>query len=709
MPWVWVMAFNTINILIPYLLIYNHGLIFSLAADDAANLTSLADKRVAAGFISIDCGMVGDPQYSKDNGVYYTSDIGFINTGTNMDVQVDYQSSHWPMYNTVRSFPDGSRNCYTLKPLQGKNTHYLIRARFHYGNYDGLNRKPRFDLYIGVNYWATVKFISVENKPFYEIIYTSPVDLIYVCLVNTGSGTPFISGLELRPLNNSIYKSPKGALAFYLRLDAGISVTDTDPLKGHYSSIKDDPYDRPWALANKLWASWDSLSSNASMNFSFTDAYELPPSVLKTAAIPEHGGDSLMFDWNYSSITGSYQVYWHFAEILKLGINDSREFSISMSGNFESGKISPEYGRPITVVSPVTQFDESQLKFNIMKTSNSTLPPILNALEIYKVLDLPASATYQKDVDAILNVKMNYTVPKDWQGDPCLPHAPWDGLNCSNSVDNHPPRIISLNLAHSGLTGDIPHSLSALTSLVYLNLSHNSLTGVIPDFLAELPSLRTIDLTSNNLVGRVPIALSKKKEDGSLNLSLEDNPGLCSSNSCKKKNPKKIAVILAATVSLIFIFVAIGVYYKYKQKKPASFIKQPSKLKIRGFTYSEVNHMTNNFQTIIGKGGSGVVYQGYLQDGTPVAVKMLSPSSTVSLKLFHTECELLTRFHHRNLVSLIGCCEEGTTMALIYEYLANGNLQQYLLDVEKNVKVLSWKKRLQIARDAAQDTIAHVD
>uniref|UniRef100_A0A803MM00 non-specific serine/threonine protein kinase n=1 Tax=Chenopodium quinoa TaxID=63459 RepID=A0A803MM00_CHEQI len=113
--------------------------------------------------------------------------------------------------------------------------------------------------------------------------------------------------------------------------------------------------------------------------------------------------------------------------------------------------------------------------------------------------------------------------------------------------------------------------------------------------------------------------------------------------------------------------------------------------------------MTNNFQTIIGKGGSGVVYQGYLQDGTPVAVKMLSPSSTVSLKLFHTECELLTRFHHRNLVSLIGCCEEGTTMALIYEYLANGNLQQYLLDVEKNVKVLSWKKRLQIARDAAQE------
>jgi serine/threonine protein kinase len=43
------------------------------------------------------------------------------------------------------------------------------------------------------------------------------------------------------------------------------------------------------------------------------------------------------------------------------------------------------------------------------------------------------------------------------------------------------------------------------------------------------------------------------------------------------------------------------------------------------------------------------------------------------------QAQLLTIVHHRNLVSLIGYCDEGETKALIYEYMANGNLQQLLL------------------------------
>jgi len=43
------------------------------------------------------------------------------------------------------------------------------------------------------------------------------------------------------------------------------------------------------------------------------------------------------------------------------------------------------------------------------------------------------------------------------------------------------------------------------------------------------------------------------------------------------------------------------------------------------------------------------------------------------------QAQLLTIVHHRNLVSLIGYCNEGEIKALIYEYMANGNLQQQLL------------------------------
>ncbi|XP_056175271.1 probable LRR receptor-like serine/threonine-protein kinase At4g29180 [Syzygium oleosum] len=104
--------------------------------------------------------------------------------------------------------------------------------------------------------------------------------------------------------------------------------------------------------------------------------------------------------------------------------------------------------------------------------------------------------------------------------------------------------------------------------------------------------------------------------------------------------------------------------------------------KNRQFTSTEVTRITENFETVIGEGGFGKVYFGKLDDGTEVA------------------SQLLMVVHHRNLVSLIGFCEEFENMALIYEYMSNGNVQQHLS--AKNPNVLSWSQRLQIAIDAAQ-------
>ncbi|MCI05470.1 receptor-like protein kinase [Trifolium medium] len=108
------------------------------------------------------------------------------------------------------------------------------------------------------------------------------------------------------------------------------------------------------------------------------------------------------------------------------------------------------------------------------------------------------------------------------------------------------------------------------------------------------------------------------------------------------------------------------------------------KSKHQAFSYTEILNITDNFKTIIGEGGFGKVYVGILQDHTQVAVKLLSPSSMQGYKEFQSEAQLLTVVHHRNLVSLIGYCDEGEIKALIYEYMVNGNLQQ-LLSV-----VLAW-------------------
>ena len=89
-----------------------------------------------------------------------------------------------------------------------------------YGNYDNKNQIPVFDLYIGVNKWATVK----KEKFLCEIINVFSDEYIDVCLVNTGFGVPYISVLELRPLNNSIYLLKDGALRPFERYDIGAGI-----------------------------------------------------------------------------------------------------------------------------------------------------------------------------------------------------------------------------------------------------------------------------------------------------------------------------------------------------------------------------------------------------------------------------------------------------------------------------------------------------
>ena len=87
---------------------------------------------------------------------------------------------------------------------------------------------PEFKLYLGVEEWDTVKFNSSYHIFRTEIIYVTRTDEIYMCLVNTDSGTPFISALELRPIDNSIYnKTQSGSLVLFNRFNFGSQTNET--------------------------------------------------------------------------------------------------------------------------------------------------------------------------------------------------------------------------------------------------------------------------------------------------------------------------------------------------------------------------------------------------------------------------------------------------------------------------------------------------
>jgi serine/threonine protein kinase len=87
---------------------------------------------------------------------------------------------------------------------------------------------------------------------------------------------------------------------------------------------------------------------------------------------------------------------------------------------------------------------------------------------------------------------------------------------------------------------------------------------------------------------------------------------------------------------------------------------------VKAFTYREMAMATEKFNSSIeiGQGGYGKVYKGILADGTVVAIKRAQEGSLQGEKEFLTEIELLSRLHHRNLVSLIGYCDESGEQVL---------------------------------------------
>jgi hypothetical protein len=178
------------------------------------------------GFISIDCGAEED-YLDRNTGISYKTDKDFISTGKNMFVAPEYNLPT-RFKNSVRTFPEGKRNCYTLKPRQGKNQNYYVRAFFYYGNYDSKNQTQiKFDLYIGVNHWETVRVAEDMFTTYSDIIHYSVTDTIYVCLVNTGSGVPFINGLDLRFMNDSPYRTMNGSLLPRMQADLGSHQTQS--------------------------------------------------------------------------------------------------------------------------------------------------------------------------------------------------------------------------------------------------------------------------------------------------------------------------------------------------------------------------------------------------------------------------------------------------------------------------------------------------
>ncbi|KAK3232410.1 hypothetical protein Dsin_004291 [Dipteronia sinensis] len=104
---------------------------------------------------------------------------------------------------------------------------------------------------------------------------------------------------------------------------------------------------------------------------------------------------------------------------------------------------------------------------------------------------------------------------------------------------------------------------------------------------------------------------------------------------------------------------------------------------VNAFSYNELKTATNGFRSSnkIGEGGFGSVYKGRLEDGTVVAVKVLSVKSKQGEKEFVSELASMANICHQNLVKLHGGCIDGPSRILVYDYMENNSLMQTLLGI----------------------------
>uniref|UniRef100_M4DQI9 non-specific serine/threonine protein kinase n=1 Tax=Brassica campestris TaxID=3711 RepID=M4DQI9_BRACM len=121
------------------------------------------------------------------------------------------------------------------------------------------------------------------------------------------------------------------------------------------------------------------------------------------------------------------------------------------------------------------------------------------------------------------------------------------------------------------------------------------------------------------------------------------------------------------------------------------------------FTYEELAAATQGFSKdhLLGQGGFGYVHKGVLPNGKEIAVKSLKAGSGQGDREFQAEVDIISRVHHRHLVSLVGyCSNSGGQRLLVYEFLPNDTLEFHLHG--KTGTVMDWPTRLKIALGSAK-------
>ncbi|XVF68670.1 hypothetical protein PTKIN_Ptkin11bG0020100 [Pterospermum kingtungense] len=503
--------------------------------------------------VSIDCG--GSEVYADEYSNGWVGDDLYIQHGESFVVQSTKSVDR--AMTTLRVFTQRKKSCYSDSNDVFKGSKVLVRVSFFYGNYDGKSSPPSFDLQFDGNHWTTVE-TSSDEVVSYEAIYVPKLDTISVCVSQTSPNMfPFISAIEVRNLDSKMYGHLDSNRA--LMLTRRVAYGTKEIIRS-----TDDIYDRIWVPAiNK--GDFTVLTSDESIiEVSLDDGP--PQAVFQNAFATNSTSMSITLGTNLPTTEVPMYMNMYFSEVSVLDSTQKRSFELYIDGKPNSNPIIPVYGAAKEMYL-ANYTASSNTTFSLVASSDSTLPPLINALEVFTISDVLTDGTNSNDVEGLVSLQKEFTVLGDWGGDPCLPSPySWDWINCTSAST---PRVTALYLGSFGLSGFLP-DFSSMTALEIIDLHNNSLIGSIPDFLGTLPNLKQLNLADNGLSGSIPSSISKNSK---LKLVVTGNPDLCvSGKSCSTassgdspvfsssngKKKSKTPVILGTTIPIFLLLWVIG-------------------------------------------------------------------------------------------------------------------------------------------------------
>ncbi|KAK4283662.1 hypothetical protein QN277_000589 [Acacia crassicarpa] len=182
----------------------------------------------------------------------------------------------------------------------------------------------------------------------------------------------------------------------------------------------------------------------------------------------------------------------------------------------------------------------------------------------------------------------------------------------------------------------------------------------------------------------------------------KDNATLIPEDINRDNDRSKLIIIGSTLLSssvffnLVLLVAACLVAYRCCRSNPKGDqdVQLTSTMNLRSFTYEELRQGTKGFTEELGRGAFSIVYKGFLPDtpGNLIAVKKLNMVKG-SEKEFEAEVSAIGRRHHRNLVQLLGFCNEGEDRLLVYEFMSRGTLAEFLFKDQRP----TWSQRVDIA------------